>query len=430
MGSDYYTSEPPEERALLIGVTKKGETEWQTRDSISELEELASTAGAIVVDTLLFKQYEPHPGHFLGSGKVERIGDYAQAEGVTLVAFDDDLSPAQARNLEEQLKVRVIDRTQMILDIFAQHARTREGSLQIDLAQHEYLLPRLRHMWTHLERQKGGIGLRGPGEKQLEMDRRSIQAHISRLKSELDDVRRHRSELRKGRKKQGWCSVSLVGYTNAGKSTLLNQLTRADVKAYDQLFATLDPTTRKLELPRGRDVLITDTVGFIRKLPHHLVESFKATLEEVQHADLLVHVVDASHPNLDQQMEAVKEVLGELGVVNQPMLLAFNKMDRAEGKSRAGARARAVEDAVAVSAKTGEGTEALLQAIDRMLPGHWVRRRLSIPVTEGDTLAWLRRHGHVLHEEYDEQGAMQVDVTLTEIEAGRLDARLEDANAS
>jgi len=429
MSAELFDSKPPEERALLVGVTKKRETEWQTADSLAELAELASTAGAEIVGTRTFKQWDPHAGHFIGKGKMESLSEEVEANEITLVAFDDDLTPAQARNLEEGIGCRTIDRTQMILDIFALHAQTREGALQIDLAQHEYLLPRLRHMWTHLERQKGGIGLRGPGEQQLELDRRSIQAHIERLKRDLEKVRRHRGELRRSRRKKGWRTVSLVGYTNAGKSTLLNAMTDAEVKAEDQLFATLDPTTRRLELNLGSPVLLTDTVGFIRKLPHNLVESFKATLEEVQEADLLVHVIDASHPNMEQQIESVCTVLGELDAMNKPMMLVYNKMDRPEGKARALAGARGKDNAFAISAVSGEGLPDLKKAIGETVCGKIRRLQVHIPVTDGEILAWIRSHAAIHHEEYDNGQFMMLDISLPDSFMHRVEAYREVPHA-
>lgn len=428
MGLDYYESEPEQERALLVGVTKKGEQEWQTADSIDELAELSSTAGAEVVQQRVFRQMDIHAGHFIGKGKIEQLREAIEEHQVSLLVFDDDLSPPQARNLEEMLGSRVIDRTQMILDIFALHAQTREGALQIDLAQHEYLLPRLRHMWTHLERQKGGIGLRGPGEKQMEMDRRSIQSRIAKLKTELESVRRHRGELRRGRKKKGWRTVSLVGYTNAGKSTLLNALTDAGVKAYDQLFATLDPTTRRLNLQLGSPVLLTDTVGFIRKLPHGLVESFKATLEEVQESDLLLHVIDASHPRMEQQIEAVNQVLAELDALQTPMLMVYNKMDRAEGRSRALASSRGRDGAFAISAKTGEGLESLTTSVGEAVCGKIQRFRLRIPAEDGAIQAWIRAHGRIHRERCCDDASLEMEVSIPESFAHRLDAYREDVS--
>ena len=306
--------------------------------------------GATVTGRFLVRQQKIKAGHYIGTGKAEEISDWIKENRVSMVVFDDDLSPAQGRNLENVFEVRVLDRTQLILDIFAQRAQTKEGCLQVELAQHQYLLPRLRRMWTHLERQKGGIGLRGPGETQLEMDRRRIEDLIRTLKRDLELVRTRRAEQRRGRKRHGWALVSIVGYTNAGKSTLLNRLSGADIFAEDQLFATLDPTTRQVELPNHEPMLMTDTVGFIQKLPHHLVESFKATLEEVVEADLLVHVVDASHPQVDMQIEAVHTVLDEIGGLEKPMLYVFNKIDNEKGHNAAKRLARQYPRSVAVSA--------------------------------------------------------------------------------
>ena len=320
-----------EERVLLIGVLLPGDEEWRVRDTLDELAQLAESAGAVVLERILVRQAKLKAGHFIGTGKAEELAEEAKMQKATMVVFDDDLSPVQGRNLESMLKVRVLDRTQLILDIFAMRAQTREGCLQVELAQHQYLLPRLRNMWTHLERQKGGIGLRGPGETQLEMDRRRIQDLIRTLKRDLELVRTRRAEQRRGRRRHGWALVSLVGYTNAGKSTLLNQLSGASIYTQDQLFATLDPTTRQVELPQLEPMLMTDTVGFIQKLPTHLVDSFKATLEEVVEADLLLHVVDASHPQLEMQLDAVHHVLEEIGGLNKPMMYVFNKIDDPSG---------------------------------------------------------------------------------------------------
>src|ERR1700752_1040789 len=292
------------ERALLIGLEKQGVSKWDLHDSLDELRELANSAGAEVVDTVTQKLQKPTAPYYIGRGKAESIKESCQDQHVTSVIFDDELSPAQGRNLENLLARKVLDRTQLILDIFAQRARSREGRLQIELAQLQYLLPRLTRMWHHLSRQTGGIGTRGPGETQLEVDRRRVQDRIARLERELEGVRKVRSGQRQGRKRHQWPVAAVVGYTNAGKSTLLNLMTGADVLAVDKLFATLDPTTRRLRLPTNQNVLLTDTVGFIRKLPHGLVEAFKATLEEVVQADLLVHVVDVSHPKAEDQIRS------------------------------------------------------------------------------------------------------------------------------
>src|SRR5881409_3911587 len=316
-----------QERALLIGLEKKGVSKWDLHDSLDELRELANSAGAKVVDTVTQKLEAPTAPYYIGKGKAQSIKQSFQDQQVTSVIFDNELSPAQGRNLEHLFSRKVLDRTQLILDIFAQRARSREGRLQIELAQLQYLLPRLTRMWTHLSRQTGGIGTRGPGETQLEVDRRRVQERIAKIERELASVRKTRSVQREGRRRNQWPVAAVVGYTNAGKSTLLNLLTGADVIAEDRLFATLDPTTRSLTLPNRQRVLLTDTVGFLRKLPHTLIESFKATLEEVSEADLLVHVVDLSHPRVDEHIEAVDAVIKELGAFGKQTVIVFNKID-------------------------------------------------------------------------------------------------------
>ena len=391
-----------QERAVLVGVMIRGrDEEWNIRDTLDELAQLTEGAGAEVLSRVLCKQSKIHPGQYIGKGKAEEIAKQIEELEANLVIFDEDLSPAQGRNLEELLGVRVLDRTQLILDIFARRAQTREGCLQVELAQHRYLLPRLRRMWTHLERQAGGIGLKGPGETQIEMDRRRIQLLIGTLSNELELVRRRRAEQRRGRQRNGWALVSLVGYTNAGKSTLLNRLAGADIYAKDQLFATLDPTTRQVVLPNREPCLITDTVGFIRKLPHHLVESFKATLEEVVEADLLLHVIDCAHPQVEQQIDAVHAVLQEIGAENKEMLFVLNKIDRPEGANAARRLARTLGRSVAVSAAAGEGIENLLDELADCLKGEHQIMRLNIPLSEGRLLAQLKTSATVLEEKYD-----------------------------
>src|SRR6266850_1289158 len=320
------------ERAVLVGLEQAGVSKWDLRDSLEELAELASSAGAEVVDTVTQKLQKPTAPYYIGKGKAEAIKLSLQDREVTSVIFDDELSPAQGRNLENLLSRKVLDRTQLILDIFAQRARSREGRLQIELAQLQYLLPRLTRMWHHLSRQTGGIGTRGPGETQLEVDRRRVQERIARLERELESVRKTRAIQRQGRKRHQWPVAAVVGYTNAGKSTLLNLLTGAGVVAENKLFATLDPTTRSFVLPNKQRVLLTDTVGFLRKLPHTLIESFKATLEEVVEADLLIHVVDLSHPRLDEHMAAVDAVIKEIGAYGKQTLVVFNKIDALSGR--------------------------------------------------------------------------------------------------
>ena len=318
--------------------------------------------------------------------------------------------------------MRVVDRTQLILDIFAQRALTQEGRLQIELAQLHYLIPRLRGLWTHLERQKGGIGLKGPGEKQLELDRRRIEQRIGRIREQLQFVRQRRAELRRGRRRHGWALLTLVGYTNAGKSTLLNRLTNAGVLADDQLFATLDPTTRQLQLPNHQPCLLTDTVGFIRKLPHHLVEAFKATLEEVNEADLLLHVIDASQPRVDEQIDAVESVLRELGAQDKPVLAVFNKTDLERGHHQAIRLADRFRHSVAISAANGDGTGHLCQTIADLLRDRVAHLRLKIPATEGRWLAALHANGKV-HSQKISGKHLLIEATVSTAFAATLDPK-------
>ncbi len=420
-----------QERALLIGLEKEGVSKWDLQDSLDELRELANSAGAEVIDTVTQKLQKPTAPYYIGRGKAESIKDSCQDRQVTSVIFDDELSPAQGRNLENLFARKVLDRTQLILDIFAQRARSREGRLQIELAQLQYLLPRLTRMWHHLSRQTGGIGTRGPGETQLEVDRRRVQERIARLERELEAVRKTRAVQRQGRKRHQWPVAAVVGYTNAGKSTLLNLLTGADLVAENKLFATLDPTTRSFVLPNKQRVLLTDTVGFLRKLPHTLIESFKATLEEVSEADLLIHIVDLSHPRVDEQMEAVDSVIKELDAFGKQTLIVFNKIDNLEngaGGSRAtstGKPERVDElgsesinreiaetyvkrfpGSVAISARTGEGVNRLVVALENALSSWRLRSRFRIPSDQSALIAEIHRVGHVLELRYEGDDAL------------------------
>jgi GTP-binding protein HflX len=397
-----------QERALLIGLETEGVSKWDLRDSMEELRELASSAGAEVVDTVTQKLQKPTAPYYIGRGKAELIRDSIRDQRVTSVIFDDELSPAQGRNLESLLSRKVVDRTQLILDIFAQRARSREGRLQIELAQLQYLLPRLTRMWHHLSRQTGGIGTRGPGETQLEVDRRRVQERIARLGRELEAVRKTRAVQRQGRKRHQWPVAAVVGYTNAGKSTLLNLLTGADVIAADKLFATLDPTTRNFTLPNRQRVLLTDTVGFLRKLPHTLIESFKATLEEVHEADLLVHVADLSHPRVDEQMEAVESVIKELDACGKQTVIVFNKVDRLTDRDLANAYLQRFPGSVAISARTGEGMTNLVHALQDALVSWRLQSRFRIPTSESALLAEIHRVGHVLELSYAGDDAVVV----------------------
>ena len=392
----------------MIGLEKQGVTKWDLQDSLEELAELANSAGAEVVDTVTQKLDRPTAPYYIGKGKAESLKPALQDRQVTSVIFDDELSPAQGRNLENLLARKVLDRTQLILDIFAQRARSREGRLQIELAQLQYLLPRLTRMWHHLSRQTGGIGTRGPGETQLEVDRRRVQERIARLERELESVRKTRAVQRQGRKRHQWPVAAVVGYTNAGKSTLLNLLTGADVVAENKLFATLDPITRSFVLPNKQRVLLTDTVGFLRKLPHTLIESFKATLEEVNEADLLIHIVDLSHPRVDDQMEAVENVIKELDAFGKQTLIVFNKIDNLANRELIETYVRRFSGSVAISARTGEGVNKLVQALQDALSAWRLRSRFKIPASESALIAEIHRVGHVLELRYEGNDALVV----------------------
>ena len=372
------------------------------RESLDELAELATSAGGAVIGEGTQKIETLHAATYIGKGKADEFATDCRQNDVDTVIFDDELSPAQSRNLEKIFNCKVLDRTALILDIFAQRARTREGKLQIELAQLQHLLPRLTKFWGHLSRQSGGIGMRGgEGESQLEADRRKVQERIDKIERDLDTVRRHRSIQRGARKRSNWPLASIVGYTNAGKSTLLNALTGAEVLAKDVLFATLDPTTRRLRLPTNQNVLLTDTVGFIRKLPHGLVEAFKATLEEVVQADLLLHVVDASHAQADEQIAAVNAVLAEIGAGGKQTLMVLNKVDKLNG---GGALSRLQEQhphAVAISATTGEGVKALLSEIGTQLRPEREFMVLRVPHEQSAVIARLHNVGQVIERRYN-----------------------------
>ena len=369
------------EKALIVGVLLPFREKWKVEETLSELFQLTLSAGATVSDQIIVKQSKIKAGYYIGSGKAEEISDVVRENDITIVIFDDDLSPLQGRNLEKIIKVRVIDRSQLILDIFSLRAKTKEGTLQVRLAQHQYLLPRLRRMWTHLERQKGGIGLRGPGETQLEMDRRSIQILIKTLKRDIELVKTRRKEQRRNRKKSGWSLISLVGYTNAGKSTLLNKLSGASIYSKDQLFATLDPTTRKIDLLNNESVLMTDTVGFIQKLPTHLIKSFRATLEEVIEADILIHVIDSSHEEVENQIIAVNQILDDIGASEKIIINVLNKSDINIKKSKL--LQKRYDNSIVISAKNGNGIKLLLLKIEDILKNKKNNIYLSTPLTEG-----------------------------------------------
>lgn len=451
------------ERALLVGVELRGEQDgWTIESSLDELATLAGTAGVAVVGRTAQKLSAPHPSTMIGSGKLDEIKLAATDLGVDLILFDRELSPRQQRNIEKTLDLKVIDRTALILDVFAQHARTREGMLQVELAQYQYRLPRLTRMWTHLARQAGGraggagggVGVRGPGETQLEIDRREIRKRIKFLEGQIETLRGQRRQTRQRRQRAGLPVVALVGYTNAGKSTLLNALTGSDIYAADQLFATLDPTTRRVTLADGRIALFTDTVGFIQKLPTELVAAFSATLEEIHEAHVLLHVLDATHPDAVRQAETVERVLKELGLDEPPMVVAANKIDRLDPDEVAGASAESrprspqerdvaapaadgaatrdvtahptgeaddddeaeqhqegldplidlYPDLIPVSAKTAQGLPALLAAITGELDSRMVAVEVLVPYASGEIVNRIHEHGVVDVEAYEETG--------------------------
>jgi GTP-binding protein HflX len=387
-------------RVFLVGVELKNRSLAEVQESLAELAELAQTAGTEIVGEGTQKLFTPVAATYIGPGKAEEFAAFGKANDVDTFIFDDELSPAQTRNLEKICGCKIMDRTALILEIFSQRARTREGKLQIELAQLKYLLPRLTRYWSHLSRQRGSTGsIGGEGESQLEADRRKISVRLDKITSELDAVRRQRETQRAGRQRSQWPLASIVGYTNAGKSTLLNQLTGAAVLAEDKLFATLDPTTRRLKLPTNQNVLLTDTVGFIKKLPHGLVEAFKATLEEVVQADLLLHVVDISHPQAEEQIAAVNTVLAEIGAAGKPVLMVFNKIDQLTGGVSAVMREK-YPHAVSISAKTGEGLVPLLAELGTQLRPVRDFLELRVPQEKAAVIARIHAVGQVVSSRY------------------------------
>ena len=400
MAELYENKEAARERVILVGVcTRENEN---VEESLDELAELADTAGAEAVGRVIQNRESMHPGTYIGSGKIDEVRELAAALQADGVICDDELAPAQLRGLEQELNLKVMDRTLVILDIFAQHATTSEGKLQVELAQLRYRLARLTGKGIAMSRLGGGIGTRGPGEKKLETDRRLIKSRIARLNRELKEMQIHRDTARKKRLNESVPVAAIVGYTNAGKSTLLNALTGAGILAENKLFATLDPTTRRMELPSGQEILLTDTVGFIRKLPHHLVEAFKSTLEEARYADYILHVVDSVSPQMDAQMEAVYETLDRLGIAGKPVITLFNKRDLAAG-SELPKDPNAVRT-IGISAGTGAGLKELQEVLEEQLRNSRVQVEKLYPYAQAGDIQRIRRYGQVLEEEYREDG--------------------------
>ncbi len=411
------------EKAILAALALPGMKNEQVEASLEELARLAETAGTQVVDSHVQRRQRPDPATYLGRGKARELAALARETGANLLICDRELQPAQQRNLEEETGVRVVDRTQLILDIFARRARTREGKLQVELAQLQYLLPRLTGLGAQLSRLGGGIGTRGPGETKLEVDRRRIRKRIADLQREIEEVRRHRELLRRGRREVPLPLAVLVGYTNAGKSTLLNSLSGAGVLAEDKLFATLDPTTRRVSLPTGEAVLLTDTVGFIQNLPHHLVAAFRATLEEVVEADVVIHVVDAAHPRAAEQMRAVEKVLTDLGASGKPRLTVYNKVDLLGQYGLT--LAQLPGDGVPVSALHGTGLAAMLRRLADLLAANRVQVHFFIPYDKSAVLPMIYENGLVLSERHG-PGGVEITAEIGVVWARRVEARLKE----
>lgn len=388
------------ERVLLVGVQENDGDD--TEESLQELAELAKTAGAEVVGTVIQKRERIHPGTYVGKGKIDEIRTLLNALDATGIICDDELSPVQMNHLQQELESKIMDRTLLILDIFASRAVTKEGKIQVELAQLRYRAVRLVGLGSSLSRLGGGIGTRGPGEKKLEMDRRLIKERISQLKKELEHVKKHRELLREGRKKDRVMTAAIVGYTNAGKSTLLNTLTDTGVLSEDKLFATLDPTTRLLELDGGQRIYLTDTVGFIRKLPHHLIEAFKSTLEEAKYADVILHVVDASNPQVEEQMFIVYETLRELGVKDKTIVTLFNKQDRLAGNEIL--RDFKADYVLKISARTGWGLDELKNTLEKILIGNQIYIERVLDYKDAGMLQLVRKYGQLIEEKYTENG--------------------------
>lgn len=398
--SEIIDIEEIQEKVILIGVSIHDGDD--TKESLEELGDLVKTAGAISVAEVIQNREQVHPGTYIGKGKIEEVAELLEELGATGIVCDDELSPAQLRNLEEQLHTKVMDRTLIILDIFAKRASTSEGKIQVELAQLKYSMARLIGLRSSLSRLGGGIGTRGPGEKKLEMDRRLIKSRIAQLNRELSEVERHREVARSQRSRNKVPVAAIVGYTNAGKSTLLNTLTDAGVLEENKLFATLDPTTRNLELPSKQQILLTDTVGFIRKLPHHLIEAFKSTLEEAKYCDIIIHVVDASNPQMEKQMCIVYDTLNSLGIKDKTIVTLFNKQDKLD--SPIVCKDFKADKTINVSAKTKEGLDVLLDELEKILRQKNILIERVFPYDEAGKIQLIRKYGELLEEEYKSEG--------------------------
>ena len=411
-----YDTEEQKERVLLVGVQLDNQEDMES--SLEELKALAKTAGAETVGKVIQPRDAYHPATYIGKGKLEEVRSLIEETGATGIICDDELSPAQLRNLEDALGTKVMDRTMVILDIFASRATTSEGKIQVEVAQLKYRSTRLTGLGTTLSRLGGGIGTRGPGEKKLETDRRIIRDRISRLSKDLEEIKNHREVARQNRSRTAVPVAAIVGYTNAGKSTLLNYMTDAGILSEDKLFATLDPTTRSLKLPSGQEILLTDTVGFIRKLPHHLVQAFRATLEELQYADILLHVVDASDANRAEHIEVVYDTLRSLGCEDTPVITVFNKMDReVELPLPMDTMAR---DIVQVSAQNGDGMDVLLERVEKLLQSFRKSITALVPYTEGSLIGWIHGRCEIIREEHTGEGVL-LEVYVDEESANRLE---------
>ena len=397
------------ERAILLGIKKRGMTSLDINEHLAELKELTRTAGGETIETITSSQNSFHPAYLVGTGKAELLTQLAAEKEADLIIFDKELSPAQQRNLEEKIGIKIIDRTQLILDIFAQHAHSREGKLQVELAQLNYLLPRLVGKGIILSRLGGGIGTRGPGETKLEVDRRRVREKIGRLKKDIEKIRQNRTMQRKQRKKIGIPEVVLVGYTNTGKSTVLNNLTQAHSTVENKFFSTLDPISRQISLPNNQLIIITDTVGFIRNLPYHLIAAFKATLEEIAEADFLLHILDASHSQVIEQERVVRKILDEIGVKGMNIIPVLNKIDLLDSSNILRRLKNTFPEAVAISALKKQRIDRLLERITESFRNRYQKIRVNIPLAEGKLIARLHHEGKILKENYMKQ---QADITV------------------